>query len=183
MSEKSKKHDHKEKHKKVKITTGPFLIPEEVGPELQGGRENDRLIIILKNPTKKTLYVKVKLGICLEPKHGCKGDFNVFENIEEKEVCLGRFWLKPHSCTRIERNIPRDFAKGKWKKDETNAVYRVTAKGDFEVCGCNVVCGLAEISVTGGSVFIYEEPGLEQADPTLFFPFSNFVLCKKHCEY
>lgn len=180
MGDKSKKHHHKDKHKKVKITTGPFLVPEEVDSELQGGRDNDRLIIILKNPTDKELKVKVKLGICFEPKKSCSGNFNVFEDIEEKEIDLGWFCLKPHTCTRIERNIPRDLGSG--KKDERNAVYRVTAKGDFEVCGCQVVCGLAEISVIGGSVFNFVEPGLEQADAALFFPFSNFVVCKKHCK-
>jgi len=167
-------------HNKVKITTGPFLVPEEVDSELQGGRENDRLIIILKNPTDKELKVKVKLGICLEPKMSCTGYMNVFEDIEEREINLGKFKLNPHTCTRIERNIPRNLVPG--KKDETNAVYRITAKGDFEVSRSQVVCGLAEISVIGGSVFNFEEPGLEQADPALFFPFSNFVVCKEHCE-
>jgi hypothetical protein len=178
MSDRSK--GNQDKHKKVKITTGPFLVPEVVDSELQGGRENDRIIIILKNPTDKELKVKVKLGICLDPKKSCTGYINVFEDIEEKEINLGKFKLEPHTCTRIERNIPKNLGPG--KKDEINSVLRVTAKGDFEVCGCQVVCGLAEISVIGGSVFNYEVPGLEQADPALFFPFNNFVLCKERCD-
>ncbi|KZE69021.1 hypothetical protein AWM68_01775 [Fictibacillus phosphorivorans] len=180
MSDKHKDKSHeKEKSRKVKITTGPFLVPEEVDSELQGGRDNDRIIIILKNPTDKHLKVKVKLGICLEPRKSASGLLNVYKDIEEKEVSLGWFTLKPHSCTRIERNIPRDLGSG---KDERNAVYRITAKGDFQVCsrGDTVLCGLAEISVIGGSVFNFEEPGLEQADAALFFPFSNFVVCKSH---
>jgi hypothetical protein len=175
MSDKHKEHD---KCRRVKITTGPFLVPEEVDSELQGGRTNDRIIIILKNPTDKCLKVKVKIGVCHEPKKECMdGHINVYENIKEKEFSLGWFELKPHTCTRIEKDIPRGLGCG---KDEANAVYRITAKGDFSICpkGCIVICGLAEISVTGGSVFNYKTPGLEQADPTLFFPFSNFVLCE-----
>jgi hypothetical protein len=175
MSEKSKK-DH-DKSCWVKITTGPFLIPDEVGSEMQGGRNVDRIIIILKNPTKKELVVKVKLGVCLQPKKSCEGHLNVFKNIHEKEINLGTFKLDPHSCTRIERNIPGDLGLG---KDERNAIYRITAKGDFNTSNCKqVLCGLAEISVIGGSVFNFSEPGLEQADAALFFPFSNFVLCEK----
>ncbi|MDM5317335.1 hypothetical protein QUF49_15095 [Fictibacillus sp. b24] len=171
--------DKKVERRKVKITTGPFLVPEEVDSELQGGRENDRIIIILKNPTDEYLKVKVKLGICLEPKKSPNGLFNVYKDIEEKEVSLGWFNLKPHSCTRIERNKPRDLGAG---KDERNAVFRITAKGDFNVCsrGDTVLCGLAEISVIGGSVFNFQEPGLEQADAALFFPFRNFVVCKSY---
>ncbi|WNB91061.1 hypothetical protein [Bacillus sp. NEB1478] len=174
MSDKG--HESK-KNRWVKITTGPFLIPAEVGSEMQGGRDNDRLIIILKNPTKKELCVRVKLGVCLEPKKTCtNSSVNVFKNICEKDFDLGSFKLEPHSCTRIERNIASDLGSG---KDERNAIFRITAKGDFNASATQVLCGLAEISVIGGSVFNYLEPGLEQADPALFFPFSNFVLCEK----
>lgn len=180
MSESKDKSKSKDKHNgsKVKITTGPFLVPEEVDSELQGGRENDRIIIILKNPTDKYLKVKVTLGVCLEPRGPVSGSLNVYKDIEEKEIKLGYFTLKPHTCTRIERNIPRGLGLG---KDESNAVYRVTAKGDFNVSsdGSTVLCGLAEISVIGGSVFNFQEAGLEQADPALFFPYSNFVVCNK----
>jgi hypothetical protein len=178
MGESQDKSKDKNKSSKVKITTGPFLVPEELDSELQGGRDNDRIIIILKNPTSKELKVKVTLGVCLEPRDMPSGSLNVYKDIEEKEIKLGYFTLKPHTCTRIERNIPRNLGLG---KDESNAVYRVTAKGDFNVCShsSQVLCGLAEISVIGGSVFNFEEPGLEQADPALFFPYSNFVVCKK----
>jgi hypothetical protein len=177
MSDKS--HHDGSKSKWVKITTGPFLIPAEVCSEMQGGRENDRVIIILKNPTKKELCVRVKLGICFEPhKYASDHCLNVYKNICEEEFDLGTFKLEPHSCTRIERNIPGDLGKGK-EKDERNAVYRITAKGDFNASSHQVLCGLAEISVIGGSVFNFQQPGLEQADPALFFPFSNFVLCEK----
>lgn len=180
MSESKNKSKSKDKHKssKVKITTGPFLVPEEVDSELQGGRENDRIIIILKNPTDKYLKVKITLGVCLEPREPVSGHINVYKDIGEKEIKLGYFTLKPHTCTRIERNIPRGLGYG---KDESNAVYRVTAKGDFNVSSdkSTVLCGLAEISVIGGSVFNFQEAGLEQADPALFFPFSNFAVCCK----
>lgn len=171
----NKPHDDKDKHDKVTITTGPFLVPMEVDSELQGGRDNDRVIIILKNPTHKELKVSVKLGVCLEPKTIARGPLNVYKNIKEKEGDLGTFRLEPHTCTRIERNIPGAIGTG---QDEKNSVYRITASGDFNVCPRTkqVLSGLAEISVTGGSVFNFEEPGLEQADATLFFRFKDFVL-------
>ncbi len=168
-------HDDRAKHNKATITTGPFLIPMEVDSELQGGRDNDRVIIILKNPTKKELKVTVKLGVCLEPKTIARGPLNVYKNIKEKEGDLGTFHLEPHTCTRIERNIPGAVGTG---MDERNSVYRVTASGDFNVCSRTnqVLSGLAEISVIGGSIFNFEESGLEQADATLFFRFKDFVL-------
>lgn len=167
----------KNEHDKVKVTTGPFLIPLEVDSEIQVGRDNDRIIIILTNPTDKKLEASVKLGVCMQPE--INGSFNnqfrVFADIPETEIKLGTHKLKPHTCTRIERNIPESIGN-----DETNAVYRVTAIGNFEVCKntCEPICGLLEISVVGGSIFNPMEPGLEQADPVTFFRYKDFVLCK-----
>jgi hypothetical protein len=172
-----KQHDDQKDRCRIKITTGPFLVPQEVESELQGGRDNDRLVITLKNPTKKDLKVKVILGVCPEPRKDAQGPLSVYKNIPEKEFDLGTFLLKPHTCTRIERNIPGSLGNGGF--DERNAVYRVAAKGDFNFCPrtYKVLCGLAEISVAGGSVFNYEEPGLEQADASLFFRFNDFLFC------
>ena len=163
-------------HKKAKITTGPFLIPEEVDSEIQIGRNNDRIIIILKNPTDKKLKASVTLGVCKQPSDDNHNqEVHVFKNIPEKEINLGSHELKPHTCTRIERNI---------QSNERNAVFRVTATGDFKICDdtCEPICGLLEISVIGGSVFNPEEPGLEQADSATFFRYKDFVFCKdKDC--
>lgn len=166
---------------KVKITTGPFLVPLEVASEIQVGRENDRLIIILKNATHKKLKASVELGICLQPEiENCNiisDETLVFKDIPETEINLGSYELKPHTCTRIERNIPGGIGNG---TDERNAIYRVKAKGNFNICRdtCQPICGLLEISVVGGSIFNPGEPGLEQADPVTFFRYNDFVFCK-----
>ncbi|PLR78813.1 hypothetical protein CU633_03195 [Bacillus sp. V3-13] len=165
----------------VTITTGPFHLPLEADSEIQVGRDNDRLIIILKNPTDMKLKAFVTLGVCLQPEvqSSSNNQIRVFANIPEREINLGAHVLKPHTCTRIERNIPGAIGTG---KDETNAVYRVTAKGDFKVCqnSCQPISGLLEISVVGGSIFNPQEPGLEQADPVTFFRYKDFVFCDDH---
>ncbi|PLT28892.1 hypothetical protein [Peribacillus deserti] len=164
--------------KKVTITTGPFLVPQEIGSELQGGRENDRVVIILKNPTNKRLQARVKIGVALQPSASSRGSVTVFRNLREREIDLGTFEVEPNSVTRIERNIPGAFGSG---NSERNAVLRVTAKGDFKVSrrSSQLLSGLLEISVVGGSIFNPSEPGLEQGDPVTFFRFKDFVLVDK----
>lgn len=181
MSSKQINENHCRKHKpkNTEITTGPFHVPLEVDSELQVGRDNDRLIIILKNPTHKKLEAFVKLGICLQPetKECINDEIHIFANIPENEISLGTHVLNPHTCTRIERDIPGAIGEG---IDERNAVYQVTAKGDFNVCQntCEPICGLLEISVVGGSIFNPREPGLEQADPVTFFRYKDFLMCE-----
>lgn len=167
-------------NKKVKITTGPFQVPLEVDSEIQVGRENDRLIITLKNPTSdKKLKACIKLGVCLQPERedsisDIDDELLVFQDIPEIEVDLGKYVLKPHTCTRIERNIPGEIGFG---TDERNATYRVIAKGHFNISkkGYQPIGGLLEISVICGSIFNPEEPGIEQADPATFFRYKDFV--------
>ncbi len=178
-----------DKHQKVKITTGPFLITEEVGPDIQIGRNLDRLVIILKNPTKKKLKAKITLGVCLQPELDPrpgwdKRPYRVYDDIPEKDFNLGTHELKPHTCTRIERDIPIDLFGYETSTDERNAVYRVTATGDFNICNqtCDPICGLLEISVVAGSVALFDEAGLEQADPATFFRYKDFVFCEDHDE-
>lgn len=174
---KMKEINHKPKDE-VELTTGPFHLALEVDSELQTGRDNDRLIIILKNPTNKKLSVSVKLGVCLQPEieDFTNEEIHVFPNIPETEINLGTHKLEPHTCTRIERNIPGAIGN---EINETNAVYQVMAKGDFKVCKftCEPICGLLEISVIAGSILNPDEPGLEQADPSTFFRFKDFVFC------
>lgn len=178
------KHDRK----RVTLTTGPFLIPEEVGTDIQIGRNNDRLVIILKNPTEKELKASVKLGICFQPNGGpmaeqTNNQFHVFSDIHEKDFSLGTHELNPHTCTRIERDIPGGgFDSFEVVTDERNAVYRVTVEGDFKICKktCQPICGLLEVSVVAGSIFNPLEPGLEQADPSTFFRYKDFVFCEDH---
>ncbi|MDZ5610554.1 hypothetical protein U2I54_26970 [Bacillus pseudomycoides] len=167
------------KHNRVKITTGPFHVPLEVDSELQIGRDNDRLLIILQNPTHKKLEASIKLSVCLQPEMEDYNDceIRVFENISEKEMNLGTHILKPHTCTRIERNIPVAIREG---LDERGAIYRVTAQGDFRICKntCEPTCGLLEISVVCGSMCNPVELGLEQADPVVFFRYKDFLFCE-----
>jgi hypothetical protein len=174
-------HDDKKKNNKEKITTGPFHLPVEIDSELQMGRDNERLIITLLNPTNKKLQASVKLGVCLQPetKASINNQYHVFADIPETEINLGTHLLEPHTCTRIERNIPGGTGN---RSDEINAVYRVTSSGDFKICKntCEVICGLLEISVVGGSIFNPMEPGLEQGDPVTFFRYKDFVRCKDY---
>lgn len=179
-----KKESHSSKHDRAIITTGPFLIPLEVDSEIQMGRDNDRLIIILTNPTSdKKLQASITLGVFLQPEvDDCPQEphddhTTVYTDIQETLIDLGTHIVQPHTTTRIERNIPGSIGIG--PVDERNAVYRVTAKGDFAICkdSCQPKCGLLEISVVAGSIFNPDEPGLEQADPVTFFQFHNFVSC------
>ena len=174
MSGESKK--DKSLEKKVKITTGPFLVPLEVDSEIQVGRENDRIIVILKNPSsKKKLKASITLSVCLQPESedSICDEILIFEDIPEIEINLGTYVVKPHTCTRIERNVPGEVGYG---TDERNAIYRVTAKGNFNICRstCQPIGGLLEMSVIVGSIFNPIEPGLEQADPATFFRYKDF---------
>ncbi|MCQ6535941.1 hypothetical protein [Bacillus mycoides] len=169
----------KHRRNRVKVTTGPFHVPLEVDSELQVGRDNDRLIIILQNPTHKNLEAFIKLGICLQPsleKYDDK-ELRVFTNIPEKDISLGTYNLKPYTCTRIERDIPGSIRDG---QDERGAIYRVSAQGDFMICKntCEPTCGLLEISVLVGSIFNPLEVGLEQADAVTFFRYKDFLFCE-----
>jgi hypothetical protein len=180
------KHDHK----KIKLTTGPFLISEEVALDFQTGRNNDRLVITLKNPTDKQLKASVKLGICFQPTIDSVQEqntvqYNVFSDIHEKDFYLGTHELNPHTCTRIERDIPGGILDGLVNGvvlDERNAVYRVTVEGDFKICkkSCQPICGLLEVSVVAGSIFNPSIPGIEQADAATFFRYKDFVFCEEH---
>lgn len=165
-------------YSKVKITTGPFLVPLEVDSEIQVGRENDKLIVIVENPTSiKGLTVSLKLSICLQPEseENITNDKLVFQDIPEIKVDLGKYVINPHTCTRIERNIPGEIGV---ETDERNAIYRITAKGHFNISKQSYlpIGGLLELSVITGSVFNPEEPGLEQADAATFFSYKDFLL-------
>ena len=167
--------------RRVKITTGPFLVPLEVDSEIQVGRDNDRLIIILENPSsKKKLKASIKLSICLQPESDdsiCE-DILIFEDMPEIEIDLGTYVLKPHTCTRIERIVPGEVGYG---TDERNAIYRVTAKGHFNICkkNCQPMGGLLEMSVIVGSIFNPLEPGLEQADSATFFRYKDLFFIEE----
>lgn len=175
-------YNYKERHQqedKAVITTGPFLVPLETDCEYQVGRENERIIIIISNPTGRKLKASVKLGVCVQPYTPAlkKGGICVIKNLPEKEFNLGTFELKPHTCTRIESDIPEVCSLG---SNEGNAVVRIVAKGDFLLCGhdCKPACGLLEISVVGGSIYNPGVPGLEQADPVTLFRYHDFVVCE-----
>ncbi|WP_264739600.1 hypothetical protein [Cytobacillus firmus] len=100
----------------------------------------------------------------------------MFKNITGTEINLGTHELHPHTCTRIERDIPGGIMID---EGEANAVCSLRAKGDFKLSEHTgePVCGLLEISVAGGSIFNPEEPGLEQADLALLFRYKDFVRC------
>ncbi|MDQ6418922.1 hypothetical protein RB620_05655 [Paenibacillus sp. LHD-117] len=150
-----------DKHKET-LSTGPFHVPA-FNPFNQ-----DRLVIILKNPTNKPLEASAKIDVCpLPPVDPVSFPFNTAEEtfFEFPETVVPAM-----SCTRIEVVIA-PFIR---------STLHVTTTGDYKVCDDIPVCGKLEISVTGGSGIV-NAPGLINADPSLFFRYDNFVVCdKKH---
>lgn len=146
------------------LTTGPFHIPSF---NIFGNQ--NRLVIEIKNPTDDPLKVdEVILGVCPSPPafvpplqlhpNQLETDFTLFTN----------FVVDPHSCRRIEREIPTSDLKG---------TYRVTTTGEYETEDKRPVCGKLEIYVTFGINFSGTS-GLDHADESISFPYSAFVVCE-----
>lgn len=172
-------------HKHVTLTTGPFRVPVFNF----SGLVNDRLVITFKNPTNKNLKAEGYLELCPQCTDlvnassvkldgssagiACE-DAGVVSLCLKNETRLCEFFLElePDRCLSFGISIG----------DYPNSTLRVTAKGDFELCDCVPACGKLEMSVTGGSGAADGEgpiPGLDYADPTMFFRYSDLVVCKR----
>ncbi|WCK54960.1 hypothetical protein PP175_02785 [Aneurinibacillus sp. Ricciae_BoGa-3] len=157
----SKKNDHK--HHKRTITTGPFYVSRVTN----NGGPNDLLIIIIKNPTNRTLQADLSIETCLPPS---SPPTTTPEETNEVAVNagFGRTPIHPHHCLRLE--IPIAAFQ--------NHALRVTSTGDYEVGEDRPKHGKLEITVIGGTGIFGGSSGLITADPTLFFRYGDFVVGK-----
>lgn len=172
-------------HRHIALTTGPFRVPQFN----RSGLVNDRLVITIKNPTNKHLKANGYLELCpactdlagassvqvagSSAAISCEGVGIAGLCLEsESRICEFSAELDGDRCVSFEINIG----------DYPNATLRVTAQGDFEECFCNPACGKLEMSVTGGAGAMDGEgpvAGLDYAEPTMFFRFSDLLVCPK----
>lgn len=189
------KMDHKDQTH-VTLTTGPVYVPP-----INIFVPNDKLIVILKNPTQKKLEAQITLGLCPSPNNSLPMVAGVNNNavqkfeVMETEIHLGWFKVDPMSCLRIERTFEN--------YELFNSVIRLTATGDFKICkdSCEPICGLLEISSVVGfsgifsGAFLTAIPaeitalyqgyygisGVLGTDPQTHVPYADWVYCDVHC--
>ena len=167
---------HQYKGEQVTLTTGPFHVPalNAIGP-------NDRLIVTLKNPTNEPLMAAVMITQCPDlfppppPRPGLP-TFN-FVTAEDVFAMVPMAIIPPMSCNRLEFSFPFLIP------EVGLGTFRVTTKGDYQICNCQPICGKLEISVAGGTSRPADAPeafpGLLIGDPNLLFRYENFVLCQE----
>ena len=157
-----------QKNHKETITTGPFLVPRLTS----NGGPNNKLVIIIKNPTKETLEADLSIEACIPPSSPPIGTPQ-----ESDEVTVSEGFtmtpIGPERCLRLEVDLaPFD-----------NHALRVSSTGNYEAGKDRPKCGKLEITVTGGTGFFGGSSfGLIIADPTLFFGFGDFVVCEEQHE-
>jgi hypothetical protein len=170
----NKKHHFKQK--KRTITTGPFHIPEVAQSP---GPINNRLIVVIKNPTNKTLEASLEIEQCsIATDPAAAITLPTTTTTPETPLVTGFTTspIPPHSCRIFEADI--STLRG-------TTILRVTSTGDYVVGEDKPKCGKLEISVIGGFGRttavdpILPLPGLNLADSTLFFRYENFVVCDK----
>ncbi|KFN03811.1 hypothetical protein D0U04_29070 [Bacillus clarus] len=152
-------------HKKSTITTGPFLVPLNAAV----GQPNNRLVIIIKNPTNIPLKADVVIEYCpaqqLSPED-VPLPFITTENEKPFLEGLGLTVIPPISCTRLEFDI----------SSVVNGILHVKSTGDYLV-GERPLRGKLEIEVVGGSGLSNPtNPGLIVADPSMVFHYVDFVV-------
>ncbi|OQD28553.1 hypothetical protein [Bacillus toyonensis] len=147
------------------ITTGPFLVPVNAAV----GQPNNRLVIILKNPTRQSLEADVVIEICPPVQISVEGTplpFITTENERPFLEGLGLTIIPPMSCTRLEFDI----------SSFVNGILHVKSTGDYLV-GERPLRGKLEIEVVGGSGLSNPtNPGLSVADPSMVFHFADFIV-------
>jgi hypothetical protein len=168
----NKKHHFKQK--KRTITSGPFHIPEVAQSP---GPINNRLIVVIKNPTNKTLEASLEIEQCSIAADPAAAITLPTTNTTPETPLVTGFTtspIPPHSCRIFEADI--STLRG-------TTILRVTSTGDYVVGEDKPKCGKLEISVIGGfgrtSDAVPSLPGLNLADPALFFRYENFVVCDK----
>lgn len=178
-----KKEEHREYRDRSTITTGPFLVPALN----QDADTNDRLVIVLKNPTDDPLTATVVVDVTPGPTNTTTPFPTAlpftFTGAEVPSGIGGTFVVPANSSTRFESAIPIYTATVNGTTFNVNAVLRVAASGDFRTLEGQPVAGRLEIEVLGGTGnsvdvggVITPVPGLLEDDPALFFPYSSFVV-------
>lgn len=151
------------------ITTGPFLVSFNATVE----HLNNRLVIIIKNPTTKPLEADIVLEYCPAPASSPTGITLPFIIIEKELPVLeglGSTVIPPMNCARLELDIT----------PFENAILHIKSTGDYVIGEDRPLCGKLEIEVVGGSGFSSPiNPGLTFADPTLTFHYGDFVVYKR----
>ena len=157
-----------ESRKKQTLTTGPFHVPSV--PD-DTAFANDRLVIVIKNPTQHDLEASVSIETCNVPNPNSiivlpfvSIDPEVpFANVPKMEI-------PSESCARIEIELPVD----------QRPVLRISTTGDYAVGEERPLCGLLEITaVIGEGRFLPgNAPGLFNSDEALF-RYADFVVCRR----
>lgn len=133
----------------VKLTTGPFLVPQAAEIPFR----NTGLSVILKNPTKKEQSVTVYFELCQNTIYPVTSP----EITEPPHVVT----LPPHSCTSIHRPLTTQESNG-------STIFRVTIVGDIEEEG-----GKIEVELIGGQFIL--PTNLLTASPALIFRHNDFI--------
>ncbi|TEA53224.1 hypothetical protein EZE46_09895 [Bacillus sp. BH2] len=143
----------------------PFLVP--LNPAV--GQPNNRLVVIIKNPTSKPLEADVMIEYCNALELSTEGITHRFIITEVEHPFLeviGLTVIPPLICTRLEFDI--SFV--------VNRILHVKSTGDYLV-GERPLRGKLEIEVVGGSGLSNPtNPGLVVVDPSMVFHYDNFVV-------
>lgn len=152
--------------RKHTITTGPFLVPFNAAI----GNLNNRLVIIIKNPTIIPLEADVVIEFCEAPVASSEGTSLPFITTDAERSFLeglGPTTIPPMSCTRLEIDISTFI----------NAILHVKSTGDYIVGEDRPLRGKLEIEVVGGAGLSFPtNPGLVVADPSMLFRYGDFVV-------
>ncbi|AJG79503.1 MULTISPECIES: hypothetical protein [Bacillus cereus group] len=155
---KSKCHDRKNT-----FTTGPFLVPLNATV----GQPNDRLVIILKNPTGQSLEANMVIKYCPSLQISVESTplpFITTENERPFLEGLSLITMPPMSCTRLEFDIS-SFVK---------SILYVKSTGDYLV-GEHPLRG--KIDIVGGlGLSNPTNSGLSVADPSMVFHYADFIV-------
>ncbi|MFJ7886846.1 hypothetical protein ACIQYL_02010 [Lysinibacillus xylanilyticus] len=148
--------------RKYTITTGPFLVPLDAAV----GQPNNRLVIVIKNPSSKPLEANVVIEYCPSLQLSMEGitlPFIINENEKPFLEGLPTTVIPSRSCTRLEFDI----------SSIVNGILHVKSTGDYLV-GERPLRGKLEIEVVGGSgLSSPTNPGLAVADPSMVFHYGD----------
>ena len=132
------------------------------------GQPNNRLVVIIKNPTSKPLEADVVIEYCNALELSTEGislPFIINEVEHPFLEGLGLTVIPPMICTRLEFDI--SFV--------VNGIFHVKSTGDYLV-GERPLRGKLEIEVVGGSGLSNPtNPGLGVVGPSMGFHYDNFV--------
>ncbi|WP_313799668.1 hypothetical protein [Cytobacillus sp.] len=154
---------HQKKHT---ITTGPFLVPLNA----EVGQPNNRLVIIIKNPTNRPLEADVVIELCPPVQISVEGIPLPFITIESERSLLegiGPTVIPSMNCIRLEFDI----------SSFVNGILHVKSTGNYVVGEDRPLRGKLEIEVVGGvGLSNPTNPGLAVADPSMVYHYGDFVV-------